>query len=139
MAEKRKEGGRRLAEMQQKQRLEKVRFISPFPLLLWTSAQSDSYPVDFPQLIKQETDMASFREIKDAKLTDKKAAYQARLENAGFESEADLDAAIKKIEESMKRARKKDLGEDAPPEVRRSPFLLEARVARPRGVPNERN
>ena len=40
------------------------------------------------------------------------------MENAGFESEAELDGAIKKIEESMKRARKKDLGEDAPPEVR---------------------
>ena len=62
--------------------------------------------------------MATYREIKDAKPTDKRASYQARLENAGFESEAELDAAIKKIEESMKRARKKDLGDDAPPEVR---------------------
>lgn len=61
--------------------------------------------------------MAIYREIKDAKATDKKAAYQARIENAGFEAEADLDAAIKKIEESRKRSIKRDLGEDAPPEV----------------------
>lgn len=73
--------------------------------------------------------MASFKSLKDAKLTDKKVAYQARLENAGFESEAELDAAVKKIEESMKRARKKDLGEDAPPEVR--PFAFACQLEPP--------
>jgi len=77
--------------------------------------------------------MASFKPLKDAKLTDKKIAYQARLENAGFESEADLDAAIKKIEESMKRARKKDLGEDAPPEVSPSPHTATLRSSFARG------
>jgi actin-related protein len=44
------------------------------------------------------------------------ARLQARLENAGFADDDELDAAIQKIENSIKRARKKDLGENAEPE-----------------------
>ncbi|CDZ96567.1 Actin-related protein-Arp5p [Phaffia rhodozyma] len=98
-AEKRKESGRRLQEIQTKQRMEK--------------------------LIQQDTDLAAYNEIKEAKTKIKKADFQKMIENAGFEDEKSLDQAIKKIEESIKRAKKRSMGDEMEPEEEPSFPLLD--------------
>lgn len=85
-------------------------------------------------MIENEREIAELRDVKAAKDKLKKADYQVRgpdaaiapsldfadctrlvpqkrLENAGFEDERELDQRIKKIDEYLRRTRKKDVGE----------------------------
>ncbi|KZT24689.1 actin-like protein Arp5p [Neolentinus lepideus HHB14362 ss-1] len=82
IAEKRKEQGRKLQEMAARNRMEKL-------------AQKE---VDLHELI-------TLRERKDQ---ENKKEWLAALQEEGFESEAALDASIKKLETDLKRVKKKE-------------------------------
>lgn len=85
-------------------------------------------------MIESEREIAELRDVKVSKEKLKKADYQVcpscpllcpsfvtdhpyiyslqkRLENAGYEDEKELDQRIKKIDEYLKRTRKKDVGD----------------------------
>ncbi|KAF8588490.1 actin-like ATPase domain-containing protein [Ramaria rubella] len=88
IAERRKEQGRRLQEMAAKQRTEK--------------------------LLQKENDLAYLTSLKDNKSALRKADWLSRLEAEGFDDESSLDETIKKLDMSVKRARKKEVeGEES--------------------------
>ncbi|KAG9104142.1 Nuclear actin-protein involved in chromatin remodeling [Ceratobasidium sp. 370] len=112
-AEKRKEAGRRLQEMAAQKRLEK--------------------------LIQKENDLEELQSLREWKHKEKKTDFQHRLRTEGFDSEEMLDSTIKKLENDLKKARKKEgeamddapLDEDGLKEKRRQRLLkagYEARI-----------
>ncbi|KAF8491281.1 hypothetical protein JB92DRAFT_3128430 [Gautieria morchelliformis] len=87
IAERRKEQGRRLQEMAAKQRMEK--------------------------LLQKENDLAYLTTLKENKGALRKAEWLSRLESEGFEDENSLDDTIKRLDISVKKARRKEVeGED---------------------------
>ncbi|KAG8730833.1 Nuclear actin-protein involved in chromatin remodeling, partial [Ceratobasidium sp. 428] len=113
LAEKRKEAGRRLQEMAAQKRLEK--------------------------LIQKENDLDDLQALREWKNKEKKLDFQHRIRTEGFDSEEALENTIKKLENDLKKARKKEgeemddapLDEDGIKEKRRQKLLkagYEARI-----------
>ncbi|KAF8605000.1 actin-like protein Arp5p [Ceratobasidium sp. AG-I] len=98
-AEKRREAGRRLQEMAIQKRLEK--------------------------LIQKENDLQELQELREWKNKEKKTDFQHRLRTEGFDAEEMLDSTIKKLENDLKKARKKegDANDDVPQEEPTYPLL----------------
>jgi actin-related protein 5 len=86
IAERKREAGRRLQEQAQRTRLEK--------------------------LVQKENDLRYYEELKEWKSKEKKADFLKRLEGEGFSSENELDSTMKKLQDTLKRARAKELGEE---------------------------
>lgn len=85
-AEKRREQGRRLQEMQAKQRIEKA--------------------------AQREAHLAAMQELKASKATMLEEDWQDALLNAEFEDEADLNKSIRNIESAIKKSAKASLDEE---------------------------
>ncbi|KAG8700208.1 Nuclear actin-protein involved in chromatin remodeling [Ceratobasidium sp. 394] len=98
-AEKRKEAGRRLQELAAQKRLEK--------------------------LIQKENDLEDLQSLREWKNKEKKLDFQHRLRTEGFDNEEMLDGTIKKLENDLKKARKKEgeVMDDAPQEEPTYPLL----------------
>lgn len=62
------------------------------------------------KLIQQEQDLEYYQNIKAFAKTETKKDFSFRLQREAIDTEAVLDARIKKLEELIKRARNKDLG-----------------------------
>lgn len=84
-AEKKREAGRRLQEMAVQKRLEK--------------------------LAQKETDLQELQALREWKFKEKKTDFLHRVRMEGLESEEMLDSTIKKLENDIKKARKKEGGE----------------------------
>ncbi|KAG8741536.1 Nuclear actin-protein involved in chromatin remodeling [Ceratobasidium sp. 414] len=111
LAEKRKEAGRRLQEMAAQKRLEKV--------ILELESYLDA------QLIQKENDLEELQSLREWKHKEKKPDFQHRLRTEGFDNEEMLDSTIKKLENDLNKARKKE-GEamdDVPQEEPTYPLL----------------
>ncbi|KAJ3510443.1 hypothetical protein NLJ89_g4666 [Agrocybe chaxingu] len=85
IAEKRKEQGRKLQEMAAKTRMEK--------------------------LLQKESDLQYLTNLKESKGVDSRREWMSKLQAEGLDSEAALDETIKKLENDLKKTRKKDAGE----------------------------
>ncbi|KAJ7223237.1 chromatin remodeling complex subunit [Mycena pura] len=88
IAERRREQGRKLQEMAAKMRTEK--------------------------LLQKEKDLQYLFNLREAKADDRKREWMYKLQTEGFDDEAALDETIKKLENDLKKARKKEAadGED---------------------------
>lgn len=86
IAERKREAGRRLQEQAQRMRLEK--------------------------LVQKENDLRYYEELKEWKSKERKTDYLKRLEGEGFSSENELESTMKKIQDTLKRSRAKELGEE---------------------------
>lgn len=84
IAEKRKESGRRLQEQAAKMRLEK--------------------------LVKKEQELDYFKDVLRQGADSTKKDFKRLLESNDFETEAQLEKAIKELEKSIRKARTKDVG-----------------------------
>ena len=84
-AEKRKEGGRRLAEQAAKMRLEK--------------------------LVRKEQELEYYKHLQQQLLTVNKKDAKLMLEADDFGNEAQLEKKVKDMEKSLRRARNKDVGD----------------------------
>ncbi|BGP18453.1 Actin-related protein 5 [Rhodosporidiobolus nylandii] len=62
------------------------------------------------KLERQQEELITFGELRDAKANLPKAEYDRRLREAGFEDFKDLDEYLKKIQKSVTRARNKEMG-----------------------------
>ncbi|CAO1613670.1 unnamed protein product [Sympodiomycopsis kandeliae] len=97
--ERKKESARRLQEMTQRNRLQK--------------------------LMEKEEQLRKFSELKSWKAKERKAEYLQRLEAAGFDSEQDLDKQEKRIQSALKRSRKRDdVADDEVEETQTAPSFL---------------
>ncbi|CDS05618.1 hypothetical protein LRAMOSA08146 [Lichtheimia ramosa] len=83
-AAKKEENARRLREAAAKSRLEK--------------------------LVRREQEFEAFTELKNSRSIMNKKEWLARLKEAGFKDEADLDDTIKQTDAAIQRARNKELG-----------------------------
>lgn len=83
-AEKRKESGRRLQAQAAKMRLEK--------------------------LIKKEQELEYYKELHAKATTESKKEFRRLLESNDFETEAQLDKAIRELDKNIRKARTKDVG-----------------------------
>ncbi|KAF8665122.1 hypothetical protein AX16_000589 [Volvariella volvacea WC 439] len=99
MAEKRKEQGRKLQEMAAKSRMEK--------------------------LLQKESDLRDLMSLRESKGQDSKREWTQKLQAEGLDSEAALEEAIKKLENDLKKARKKEAtdGGDEPMEEPSFPLV----------------
>ncbi|KAF8323004.1 actin-like protein Arp5p [Cantharellus anzutake] len=86
IAERRREAGRRLQEQAAKVRSEKM--------------------------LQREQDLDNLLAIRELRSKDKKSDYAARLKAEGVESDAMLDDIIKKLQTSIKRAKRKEEGQE---------------------------
>ncbi|KAI9760128.1 MAG: hypothetical protein M4579_001848 [Chaenotheca gracillima] len=84
IAERRKESGRRLQEQAAKMRLEK--------------------------LIKKEQELEYYKDLQQKSSTVTKKEFRRLLESNDFETEAQLDKAVKELDKSIRKARTKDVG-----------------------------
>ncbi|KAI9820360.1 MAG: Nuclear actin-protein involved in chromatin remodeling [Pycnora praestabilis] len=84
IAEKRREGGRRLQEQAAKMRLEK--------------------------LIRKEQELDYYRELQQRGSTETKKEFKRLLDSEDFKDEAELDRRIKELDKSIRKARTKDIG-----------------------------
>ncbi|KAF9542860.1 actin-like ATPase domain-containing protein [Agrocybe pediades] len=89
IAEKRKEQGRKLQEMAAKTRMEK--------------------------LLKKESDLQYLTALKEGRGGESKKEWTGKLQAEGIESEAALDDIIKKLDNDLKKARRKEAGETEEP------------------------
>ncbi|KAI9317058.1 hypothetical protein BX666DRAFT_1857734 [Dichotomocladium elegans] len=64
------------------------------------------------KLVAREQEHEAFTELKNSKAIMTKKDWMARLKEAGFKDEMDLDDTIKTIEDAIQRARNKELGID---------------------------
>ncbi|CCO26742.1 Actin-like protein arp5 [Rhizoctonia solani AG-1 IB] len=98
-AEKKREAGRRLQEMAVQKRLEK--------------------------LAQKEKDLEELQALKEWKFKEKRAEFMHRLRMEGLDSEEMLENTIKKLDNDIKKARKKDAGdiEEEPQEEPTFPLL----------------
>ncbi|PWN37790.1 actin-like ATPase domain-containing protein [Meira miltonrushii] len=86
IAERKREAGRRLQEQTKRIRLEK--------------------------LMQKENDLKYYEDLKEWKNKEKKAEYLKRLEQEGFSGENELESTMKKLQDALKKARSKELGEE---------------------------
>lgn len=84
--ERKREAARRLQEMTQRNRLQK--------------------------LVEKEEQLRGITELKEFKAKERKAEWLQRLESAGYSSEQDLDKQEKRIVSALKRSRRKDVLDD---------------------------
>ncbi|KAH9487234.1 Actin-like protein arp5 [Psilocybe cubensis] len=84
-AKKRREQGWRLQEIAAKARAEK--------------------------LLRKENDLQFLTNLKESKATETKKEWMSKLQAEGLDDEADLDEAIKKLDNDVKKARRRDEGE----------------------------
>ncbi|KAF8680469.1 Actin-like ATPase protein [Rhizoctonia solani] len=84
-AEKKREAGRRLQEMATQKRLEK--------------------------LAQKEKDLEDLQALREWKFKEKKSDFMYRLRMEGLDGEEMLESTIKKLDNDIKKARKKDAGE----------------------------
>ncbi len=84
IAEKRREGGRRLQEQAAKMRLEK--------------------------LIRKEQELEYYKELQQRGATETKKEFKRLLDAEDFKDEAELDKRIKELDKSIRKARTKDVG-----------------------------
>lgn len=89
--EKKKESARRLVEITQRNRLQKMK--------------------------QKEEQLAGIAELKDWKSKERKAEWIKRVTSAGYEDEADLDREEKKIKSALQRSRKHAAPEDGTEEA----------------------
>ncbi|KAI0089829.1 actin-like protein Arp5p [Irpex rosettiformis] len=82
IAERRREQGKKLQEIAAKARLEK--------------------------LMQKETDLQSLTNLREKRDEENKKEWAMTLKSEGFDSDAALDAAIKKLEVDLRKSRKKD-------------------------------
>ncbi|KAG8935906.1 Nuclear actin-protein involved in chromatin remodeling [Tulasnella sp. 418] len=97
LAEKRREAGRRLQEQAAKKRVEKI--------------------------MEKEKDLETATNLREWKDKESKTEFAARLRQNGFESEQEWEESIKRLEMDLKKARKKDLGDEEPAEEPTFPLL----------------
>ncbi|KAF8972586.1 chromatin remodeling complex subunit [Flammula alnicola] len=99
ITEKRKEQGRKLQEMAAKTRMEK--------------------------LLRKESDLQYLSNLKETKATENKREWMSKLQAEGLDNEAALDEVIKRLENDLKKARKKEAGEaeDGPQEEPSFPLV----------------
>ncbi|KAI0932855.1 hypothetical protein AcW1_000146 [Taiwanofungus camphoratus] len=98
IAERKKEQGRKLQEIAAKSRMEK--------------------------LLQKENDLQYMLSLRDRRDEESKKDWADTLQEEGFDSDAALDSAIKKLEGDLKRARKKEIdGEDMEDEPPSFPLL----------------
>ena len=99
IAEKRREGGRRLQEQAAKMRLEK--------------------------LIKKEQELEYYKDLQQKGVDGTKKDFKRLLEANDFETEAQLDKVIKDLDKSVRKARTRDVGgpEEEENEAPTFPFL----------------
>ncbi|EJT98924.1 chromatin remodeling complex subunit [Dacryopinax primogenitus] len=88
-AEKRREAGRRLQETSARIRLEK--------------------------LVEKENNLEYYTNLRDWRNREKRSSWLARLEDHGFETEAEFESTIRKLETSITAARRKEAGLEEPP------------------------
>lgn len=84
IAERKREGGRRLQEQAAKMRLEK--------------------------LIKKEKELEYYKDLQQRLLTQTKKEVKRLLDEEEFKDEAQLDKTIKELDKSVRKARNKDIG-----------------------------
>ncbi|KAI9756710.1 MAG: Nuclear actin-protein involved in chromatin remodeling [Candelina submexicana] len=84
IAEKRREGGRRLQEQAAKMRLEK--------------------------LIRKEQELEYYKELQQRGTTETKKEFKRLLDAEDFKDEVELDKRIKELDKSIRKARTKDVG-----------------------------
>ncbi|KDR68668.1 hypothetical protein GALMADRAFT_230995 [Galerina marginata CBS 339.88] len=99
IAEKRREQGKKLQEMAAKTRMEK--------------------------LLQKENDLQYLTNLKETKATENKKEWMSKLQAENLDNEAALDETIKKLENDLKKVRKKDAGEadDGPQEEPSFPLI----------------
>ena len=102
-SERRKEQGRRLQEMQARQRSEKVR-------LLHETHADCQLAQKMALLTQYSTLLASRGSLPREEFLDQ------LLENTPFETEGELETWVKRTEGDIKRKQKRDLGEEAEPD-----------------------
>lgn len=86
IAERKREAGKRLQEQTKRIRLEK--------------------------LMQKENDLKYYEDLKEWKNKEKKADFLKRLEQEGFSGENELESTMKKLQDALKKARSKELGEE---------------------------
>ncbi|THH32608.1 hypothetical protein EUX98_g1578 [Antrodiella citrinella] len=86
VSERRKEQGRKLQELAAKSRQEK--------------------------LVQRESELQNLLSLREKRDTENKKDWQSTLAAEGFDNDAALDGTIKKLEASLKKARKKDVDGD---------------------------
>ncbi|GAA5878506.1 hypothetical protein JCM8547_008434 [Rhodosporidiobolus lusitaniae] len=62
------------------------------------------------KLERQQEELIAFGELKEQRASMPKPEYERRLQETGFESHADLEDYLKKIQKSVTRAKNKELG-----------------------------
>ncbi|KAK7688182.1 hypothetical protein QCA50_008552 [Cerrena zonata] len=98
IAERKREQGRKLQEMAAKSRMEK--------------------------LVQKESDLQHLLSVRERREEENKKDWQGILQEEGFDNDAALDSAIKKLEINLKRARKKEAdGEEIEDESPSFPLL----------------
>ncbi|KAI0809036.1 actin-like protein Arp5p [Irpex lacteus] len=98
IAERRREQGKKLQEIAAKARLEK--------------------------LLQKETDLQALTNLREQRDEENKKEWASTLRSEGFENDAALDAAIKKLETDLKKSRKKDTdGDEMEEEVPSFPLI----------------
>ncbi|TPX68501.1 hypothetical protein SpCBS45565_g03078 [Spizellomyces sp. 'palustris'] len=90
LSQKRKEQGRRLQEMAARNREEKLQ--------------------------REEANLADLAELQKAKSAENRADFTVRLRSAGFQSEAELESAVKASEAAIRRIRNRMQGIEEPEE-----------------------
>lgn len=98
ITEKRREQGRKLQEMAAKTRMEK--------------------------LVQKENDLQYLLALKEGKARDSKREWANKLQNEGFDSDSALNDMIKKLENDVKKARKKEAGDGDDQPVEEPTFNL---------------
>lgn len=112
-ADKRRENGRRLQEMQSKQRAQKVR-----PLYVGMD-RADSH-----QLAATMVELEEYKTILSERASLKRVDFLASIvENTPFETEAELESWVKKTETDIRRKQKRDTGEEEPEEEPTFPLV----------------
>ena len=64
------------------------------------------------KLVQKETDLAHLLEVRERREEESKREWADTLREEGFASDAALEAAIKKLEADLKKARKKEANEE---------------------------
>lgn len=98
IAERKREGGRRLQEQAAKMRLEK--------------------------LVRKEQELEYFKDLQSRLVNQTKKEIRRLLDEDEFKDEAQLDKTIKELEKSVRKARNKDVGGPENPEEEEATFPL---------------
>ncbi|KAK7064825.1 hypothetical protein R3P38DRAFT_2826591 [Favolaschia claudopus] len=98
IAERRREQGRKLQEMAAKMRTEK--------------------------LLQKESDLQHLLALREGKVDDTKREWMYKLQTEGFDDDASLNETIKKLENDLKKARKKEATADGGEDMEEPSFPL---------------